>query len=496
MKLRLIRCIRFVLWACLTLAVLPAGPSQAAVSRLDGNRFALVIGNAKYAAGEAPLQEPINDARDVAEELRRYGFDVETGENLTGDAMRLTLDRFYGNIKQGSIALIFFSGIGIQASGQNYLIPVDASIWAETDVQRDGIAVDAILGKLKNSGAEVRIALLDASRRNPFEKRFRSYFAGLAPLTAPSGTLAMYSAAPDTVASGGTNEQGLLVGEWLKQVSVPDLTAEEMLGRVRDGMSRASQGAQVPWLLSTLTEPFAFGLVSPQKRVEPPPVTTTKPVALPDLKPPPVAIEMPKSTDKSPDTAKQPPVADTPPLAPPNPPIVAHIPPTGTPVDDPAIKDLNGKIAANPNDQLSWYKRGQLHASKGAYQLALRDFDEVIRLNPRDVEAYNNRCWTRTVIGDLRAASKDCDEALRLRPGFADALDSRGLLNLKSGQMRNAIADFDAALAANPKLTSSLYGRGLAKLRNGAAADGERDIARAKAVDPNIVKEFAKYGLR
>ncbi len=480
--------IRLVLCACLALLLMPASPSRAAVSRIDGNRFALVIGNAKYTAADTPLQEPINDARDVAEELKRYGFEVETGENLTGEAMQRALDRLYGRIKQGSVAMIFFSGIGIQASRQSYLIPVDASIWAESDVARDGVSLDAVLGELKSRGATVRIALLDASRRNPFERRFRSNFAGLAPLTTTSGTLAMYSAAPDSIALPA-GEQSLLVGEWLKQIGTSDLSAQEMLNRVRDGVSKASQGAQVPWLVSSLSEPFAFGLAPLPKRIDPtlPPGATTKP--LPELKPAAPASETPKPTEPKSTEAKSTEA---------KPPVIANIPPPSSPspADDPAIAALNGKIAANPNDQSSWYKRGQLHASKGAYQLALRDFDEALRLNPRDVEAYNNRCWTRTVVGDLPGASKDCNEALRLRPGFADALDSRGLLNLKSGQARNAITDFDAALAANPRLASSLYGRGLAKLRSGATADGERDIAKARALDPNIVNEFTGYGVR
>ena len=75
--------------------------------------------------------------------------------------------------------------------------------------------------------------------------------------------------------------------------------------------------------------------------------------------------------------------------------------------DDPTIKSLTAKLADNPDDQSALYRRGQVYASKGAYNLAIKDFDGSIRLNPKDVEAYNNRCWARTVIGDLQAALKD-----------------------------------------------------------------------------------------
>ncbi len=160
-----------------------------------------MIGNAKYPDAEAPLKEPINDARDVADELKRDGFNVEIGENLTGDAMRRAFDRLYGRIKPGSVALIFFSGFGVQSNRQSYMIPVDAQIWTEADVRRDGFSLETVLGEINNRGAGVKIALIDASRRNPFERRFRSFSAGLAPVIAPNGTLVMYSAALSSVIS-------------------------------------------------------------------------------------------------------------------------------------------------------------------------------------------------------------------------------------------------------------------------------------------------------
>ena len=127
-----------------------------------GDRIALVIGNAKYPDADAPLKEPINDARDVADELKRDGFNVEIGENLTGDAMRRAFDRLYGRIKPGSVVLIFFSGFGVQSNRQSYMIPVDAQIWTEPDVRRDGFSLETVLGEINNRGAGVKIALIDA----------------------------------------------------------------------------------------------------------------------------------------------------------------------------------------------------------------------------------------------------------------------------------------------------------------------------------------------
>src|ERR1700724_4604765 len=122
--------IRLALLVILISSVVSIVPSAAADSRAD--RFALVIGNAKYPDADAPLKEPINDVRDVADELKRDGFAVDIGENLTGDAMRRAFDKLYGKIKPGSVALLFFSGFGVQSSRQSYMIPVDAQIWTET----------------------------------------------------------------------------------------------------------------------------------------------------------------------------------------------------------------------------------------------------------------------------------------------------------------------------------------------------------------------------
>ncbi|MFK4643543.1 hypothetical protein ABIF96_002117 [Bradyrhizobium ottawaense] len=181
--------IRFFLLLPLLISLVPTAPSLAA-----GDRFALVIGNAKYPDADAPLKEPINDARDVADELKRDGFSVEIAENLTGDGMRRAFDKLYGKIKPGSVALVFFSGFGIQSARQSYMLPIDAQIWTESDVRRDGFSLETVLGELNTRGAGVKIALIDASRRNPFERRFRSFSAGLTPVIAPNGTLVMYSA--------------------------------------------------------------------------------------------------------------------------------------------------------------------------------------------------------------------------------------------------------------------------------------------------------------
>jgi uncharacterized caspase-like protein len=237
----------------LLLSLMLAAPSFAA-----GERFALVIGNAKYRDIKTPLKEPINDARDVADELKHHGFNVDTGENLTAEQMRGAFERLYGKIKPGSVALIFFSGFGLQSGRQSYMIPVDAQIRTEADVRRDGFSLKTVLGEINSRGASVKIALIDASRRNPLERGFPGNSAGLAPVTVPRGTLVMYSAAPSSVSSDNGSDHSLFVQELLKEIRTPGLTAEQALDRARIGVTRASRGEQVPWISSSLAENFSF----------------------------------------------------------------------------------------------------------------------------------------------------------------------------------------------------------------------------------------------
>ncbi|HZR86782.1 MAG TPA: caspase family protein [Bradyrhizobium sp.] len=505
--------IRLAILLALIFAVASTVPSSAA-----GDRYALVIGNAKYPDADVPLKEPVNDARDVTDELKRDGFKVEIGENLTGEAMRRAFERLYGKIKPGDVVLLFFSGYGIQSNRQTYMMPVDCQLWQETDVRRDGISLENVLTEINNRGAGVKIALLDASRRNPYERRFRSFSAGLAPVVAPNGTLVMYSAALSSVISDNGGDHSLFVQELLKEIRVPDLMAEETLNKTRVGVTRASRQEQIPWISSSLSEDFSFvpgagGASSPRP---PTPIIEPLPPAKPTAAAPgptpqanlapaqPPKAEAPVIPPAPPAPPAPPPAAaENKPAQPPQPPAPPQPSASSQPAaptqvalaDDPTIKSLTAKIDANPDDFNALYRRGQVYASKGAYSLAVKDFDDTIRLHPKDVEALNNRCWARAVMGDLQSALRDCNEALRLKPDFVDALDSRGLVNLKAGQNKNAITDFDAALKLNSRLTSSLYGRGLAKQRNGSISEGNLDIANAKAMDPNIVQEFESYGV-
>jgi uncharacterized caspase-like protein len=222
-------------------------------------RVALVIGNSNYQDENSPLTEPVKDAQALAEELRQKGFDVELGENLTVAAMREALKRLNDRASAGSAVLLFFSGYGIQAERQTYLMPVDAHVWSDAEVRRDGISLEAILAEISTRDPSAEIVVVDASRRNPFERRFRKVPRGLAPVAPPSKSLVLYSTAPGLVTDDRGPDGSLFVRELLKEISAEHATAEETFIRTRANVQRASQNAQIPWLSNLLTEPFSFG---------------------------------------------------------------------------------------------------------------------------------------------------------------------------------------------------------------------------------------------
>lgn len=509
------RCGLVILLAFFVAAVGPPVSAQ----QSSGARIALLIGNADYPDADAPLRQPVPDARALADELRRNGFEAEVAENLTKEAMQHTFERLYGQVKAGSTVLLFFSGYAIQTGRQTYLVPVNAQIWTEGEVRRGGLGIDAILAELNARGAAVKLAIIDASRRNPFERRFRSVSSGIAPISAPPGTLVMSAAAPGVVINDGDGENSLFMRELLKEMRSPGPTIEEMFNHTRIGVSRVSKGEQVPWISSSLMEDVYLGkgpaLVErkPQPDVQPQggPARGADPEAQRDFDfaarlgtkqawqdflhrhgSGPYADQARERLNSSGTVAKQSSQAQT--ESKPQPAAKPESKPEPkvetARIDDPLIQELSEHIDKNPKDGDVYFKRGFAYAQKGRYAEAIKDFDQVIRLNPKDSEAFNNRCWARAKLGELKLALRDCNESLRLRPNYADALDSRGLVNLKMDLPKSAISDYDAALRLNPKHASALYGRGKAKLRRGDTAGGDADIQAAKAIDPDIEREF------
>lgn len=227
------------------------------------SRVALVIGNSHYPEASAPLVQPINDARALTSALRQDGFEVDVVEDGDKDDMRNAVERLKSKVRQDTVVLLFYGGYGIQAGRESYMIPVDAAIWKEGDVRRQGVSIEAVLDALKNKGARASLVVLDASRRNPFERRFRTFSHGLAAIDAPHNALILSSATTGKVADDAKGENSALVAELLKSMNMQDASAEQVFTRTRIAVSRNSDGQQVPTVSSSLIEEVRFG--SPSK---------------------------------------------------------------------------------------------------------------------------------------------------------------------------------------------------------------------------------------
>jgi uncharacterized caspase-like protein len=223
-----------------------------------GSRIALVIGNGNYPDASAPLAQPINDARALTASLRRNGFDVDVIEDASKDDMSRAIERLKSRIKKDSVVMLFFGGYGVQVGRESYMIPVDATIWKEADVRRDGVSIESVLEVMKARGARAKLAVIDASRRNPYERRFRTFSHGLAPINVPDNALILSSATPGKVADDGRGEHSVLISELLANLGT-HAGAEAVFNKTRVAISRASDGEQVPSVSSSLLEDVRFG---------------------------------------------------------------------------------------------------------------------------------------------------------------------------------------------------------------------------------------------
>jgi uncharacterized caspase-like protein len=249
--------------AALSLRALDAAKAVATEQGMDNarrvSRLALIIGNGHYPDASEPLSQPINDARALTDTLRRDGFDVDVVEDAGRDDMVRAIDRLKAKIKRDAVVMLFFGGYGVQVGRESYMIPVDARIWKETDVRREGVSIESVLEVMKAQGAKAKLVVVDASRRNPYERRFRAFSHGLAPINAPDNALILSSATPGKIAEDSKAPNSVLISELLNHLGSKSVGAEALFNKTRVAISRASDGEQVPSVSSSLLEDVRFG---------------------------------------------------------------------------------------------------------------------------------------------------------------------------------------------------------------------------------------------
>jgi hypothetical protein len=227
---------------------------------LAETRVALIIGNGAYAKPDMRLANPVNDAKAMAEKLTSAGFVTIVRYNAKRADFYHALNEFADKIGRDphAVGLFYYAGHAVQSDGINYLIPVDADIEAQSDLEPNAFDAGRVLKSMTAAQNEMNIVILDACRNNPLPKT-RGMDRGLARLDAPSGTFIAFSAGPgQTAQDGAAGTNGVFTGEFLKAMSEPGLPLEQVFKKVVIGVKAATRGAQTPWQESSIQGDFSF----------------------------------------------------------------------------------------------------------------------------------------------------------------------------------------------------------------------------------------------
>jgi uncharacterized caspase-like protein len=190
--------------------------------------------------------------------LRAAGFEVIELHEQGAAAMRRAIREFGEKLRGKDAGLFYFAGHGVQVRGRNFLVPVDADIKYEDEIEDQSVEIGLVLAKMESAKARVNLVVLDACRNNPFATSSRSARNGLAPMEAPIGTLIAFATSPGQLASDGREGNGLYTSHLVREMGTPGLKVEDVFKRVRAGVRLASNGRQIPWENTSLEGDFYF----------------------------------------------------------------------------------------------------------------------------------------------------------------------------------------------------------------------------------------------
>jgi len=240
-------------------------------------KFALVIGNGNY-TNTTKLNNPVNDANDMANALQGLGFTVDKLLNGTQDQMVNAIMRLKNrlSVSKNSYGFLFYAGHGVQSNGENYLIPVDANIPSENFLRNRTVSVQEMLDEINEAGNDFNVVVLDACRDNPFSWR-RSGTRGLTVVgQQPADSIIVYATSAGTTASDGTGRNGLFTSHLLNNLKIPGLEVTELFRRTNADVARASNNQQRPAVYNQFYGTAYLGTSQPVNT--PPPAITTQPI--------------------------------------------------------------------------------------------------------------------------------------------------------------------------------------------------------------------------
>jgi formylglycine-generating enzyme required for sulfatase activity len=331
-------------------------------------KYALVIGNSDY-KGISKLSNPVNDANDMEAALKGLGFTVEKVTNGNLEQMENAVTNLKRRLgaTSNSYGFFFYAGHGVQANGENYLIPVEANnIQNDTHLRQRAVSLQFVLDSLNEAGNQLNMVVLDACRDNPFGWA-RSGSRGLTVVSqAPSGSIVMYATSANSVASDGTGKNGLFTGHLLNNLKTAGLSVFEVFDKTMGDVKRVTGGKQEPELSLRFSGAHTVYL-------------GTRPAANTPPQPAPAVQSIPQS-------APQPALATVTPAAPPQQPVPANMVriqggtfTMGSPANEPQRQDREG-----PQCQVtvsSFYM--------GKYPVTQKEYREVMGTNPSKFKGDN-----------------------------------------------------------------------------------------------------------
>jgi len=224
----------------------------------DGKRVALVIGNSTY-RNVPTLPNPANDGADIAAALTRLGFAVTLVTNASFDQMRRGLIAFGRDAAGADMAAVFFAGHGMEISGENWLIPVDAELKKDTDAANEAVSLRSVILQVSNT-TSLGLVVLDACRNNPFVAKMSRSLAlraviggGLGRIEPVGNVLVAYAARDGTTALDGDGRNSPFTAALLHNIETPGVEVTFMLRSVRDDVIEATRNEQQPFVYGSLS---------------------------------------------------------------------------------------------------------------------------------------------------------------------------------------------------------------------------------------------------
>ncbi len=442
------------------------------------HRQALIFGNDNYSSANA-LKNARNDASAVAAALSSLGYTTVLQLDADRKVMSEAIATFADGLKPGDLALLYYSGHGLQVDGENYLVPTDYSrVTTPDEVRTQGISLSAILNEMEKHGATTQIIILDACRDNPFLAT-RSVKGGWADVAGSPGTFLAFGTAPGSTASDNPGEgHGLFTQAFLKYLG-SQMDINDLFESVRADVIRESNSLQIPWVATSLAGPLHLSpqldppLSAPFPQL--PRSTRSETESLAGIVSPRSAVAQPATTASSNSTNS-----------------VGVLVKQGVLLAQQenyqeAVRSLSAALALDPHCSIALRIIGLIFHLMGRSTDAIGELDQALTSDPQDSRAYYYRCLI-TLPKDPVSAIKDCEAAVGLEPRFAPAHIGLSNAFLMLGQVDKAYSEAQTAIQLNPTSPRGYSMRGRVETSLGKYLSAQEDYSQAvrlSSSDPN-----------